>query len=411
MSASADPDPPQLGVVVVGAGSGTRLGGVDKAFMDVAGEPMLARSVAVFESLEIVAAIVLVVAPSRIGDANLVVRRRAWRKVFAVVAGGSSRQASVQNGLGALPDVPLVAVHDAARPLVTRQVILAGIEAATRHGAAVAAIPVRDTLKQVGPDGETVTGTVDRTNLWAAQTPQVFRTERLRAAYAIVGDRADTYTDDAGIVEAAGYPVAVFGGTQSMVKVTHPDDLEVIESLVAFRGSGARSSAGATTQPSLRVGIGYDIHRLEAGYPLVLGGVVVPHDVGCVGYSDGDALAHAVIDALLGACSLGDIGTHFPPGDARFLGADSIGLMRTAVAHLASAGFTPTSVDATIVLERPRLAPHICGMIARIADALGIDADAVSVKAKSNEGVDAVGRGEAVAVHAVATVRGSRSIR
>jgi len=409
VSADADLDPPRLGVVVVGAGSGTRLGGVDKAFLDVAGEPMLAHSVAVFESLEVVAAIVLVVAPSRVGEANDVVRRHGWRKVVAVVAGGSSRQASVQNGLGALPEVPLVAVHDSARPLVTGQVILAGVEAATRHGAAVAAIPVRDTLKRVGPDGETVTGTVDRTNLWAAQTPQVFRTERLQAAYAVVGDQAADYTDDAGIVEAAGYPVAVFGGTQALVKVTHPDDLEVVESLIALRGAGARSNTDATAQAALRVGIGYDIHRLEAGYPLVLGGVVVPHDVGCVGYSDGDALAHAVIDALLGACSLGDIGTHFPPGDARFRGADSIGLMRTAVAHLASAGFTPASVDATIVLERPRLAPYIRGITARLADGLGIGADAVSVKAKTNEGVDAVGRGKAVAVHAVATVRGSRA--
>lgn len=137
----------------------------------------------------------------------------------------------------------------------------------------------------------------------------------------------------------------------------------------------------------------------------MLGGVVVPYEVGCVGYSDGDALAHAVIDALLGACCLGDIGTHFPPGDNRFSGADSIGLMRLTRAHLVAAGFEPLSVDATVVLERPRLAPYVREMAGRIAEALGVDQSAVSVKAKSNEGLDAVGRGEAVATYAVALVR------
>ena len=131
------------------------------------------------------------------------------------------------NGLRALPELPLVAIHDAARPLVTPDVILAGVRSAMRHGAAIAAIPVRDTLKRVGPDAEMIVGTVDRSQLWAAQTPQVFRTDVLRAAYEAVGDRASSYTDDAGIVQAAGFPVAVFGGTQSMIKVTLADDLEV----------------------------------------------------------------------------------------------------------------------------------------------------------------------------------------
>ena len=411
MSAVSDPSGSRLGVVIVGAGSGTRLGGVDKAFLDLSGEPMIAHSVATFESVDAVEAIVLVVAANRVGAANDVVRRHAWRKVVAVVAGGSSRQESVRSGLDALPSLPVVAIHDAARPLVSADVILAGVEAAVRHGAAVAAIPVRDTLKRVGPDGETVVATVDRSDLWAAQTPQVFRTERLRAAYSVVGDRAAMFTDDAGIVEAAGFPVAVFGGAQAMLKVTHQDDIEVIEALLASRAANGRATVPTDFQGALRVGTGYDIHRLEPGYPLVLGGVVVPHEVGCVGYSDGDALAHAVIDALLGACGLGDIGRHFPPGDARFLGADSMGLLRSTVSHLAAAGFAPASVDATVVLERPRLAPFVRDMSTRLATALGISHDVANVKAKSNEGLDAVGRGEAVVVHAVATVRTSITAR
>jgi 2-C-methyl-D-erythritol 2,4-cyclodiphosphate synthase len=282
-------------------------------------------------------------------------------------------------------------------------VISLGIDAALRHGAAVPAIPVRDTLKRVGADGATVVGTVDRTNLWAAQTPQVFRSERLHAAYAALGERAPEFTDDAGIVEAAGFPVVVFSGDQSMIKITHGDDLAVVEALAHSR-SQIRCASSADALP-VRVGTGYDIHRLEAGNALILGGVVVPHDVGCVGYSDGDALAHAVIDALLGASSLGDIGRHFPPSDDRFKGADSIDLVRMAVSHVRGAGFEPVCVDATVVLEQPRLAPYVDEMAGRIARAVGIEQGAVSVKAKSNEGLDSIGRGEAVAVHAVATVR------
>ena len=399
----SDTTAPQLGVVVVGAGSGTRLGGVDKAFLDLAGQPMIAHSVATFNAIGAVAAIVLVVAGNRIGEAEDVVRHGGWQKVVAVVSGGATRQESVMNGLRALPTLPLVAIHDAARPLVTADVILAGVQSASQHGAAVAAIPVRDTLKRVGPDDAMIVGTVDRTHLWSAQTPQVFRTDVLRAAYDAVGERASAYTDDAGIVEAAGFPVAVFSGTQAMVKVTLPDDLEVVAALIASRRE--RNRDRSEVAPTTRVGTGYDIHRLEAGYSLVLGGVVVPHEVGCVGYSDGDALTHAIIDALLGACCLGDIGTHFPPGDPLFRGADSIGLLRATVTHIGVAGFAPEAVDATVVLEQPRLAPYVRQMAAHLADALGIGVRAVSVKAKSNEGLDAVGRGDAVAVHAVATVR------
>jgi 2-C-methyl-D-erythritol 2,4-cyclodiphosphate synthase len=257
-------------------------------------------------------------------------------------------------------------------------------------------------LKRVGPDGETIVGTVDRTGAWAAQTPQIFQTAKLRKAYAVIGDRASLFTDDAGIMEAAGFPVAVFVGAQAMTKVTLPDDLEVVRAVLAARSD--KSATHAKPKAGTRVGTGFDVHRLEPGNPLILGGVVVPHDVGCVGYSDGDALAHAVIDALLGACCLGDIGTHFPPGDPRFRGADSVGLLRSVVDHMASEGFKPTSVDATVVLERPRLASFVREMAARLAEALDIEPSAVSVKAKSNEGLDAIGRGEAVAVHAVAMV-------
>ena len=409
MSADSDARSARLGVVIVGAGTGTRLGGVDKAFLSLNGAPMLSYSVAAFEAHDTVDAIVLVVSAARIRETHDLVRRNGWRKVVAVVAGGTTRQQSVEHGLQSLPTVALVAIHDAARPLVSQAVISRGVEAARRFGAGVAAIPVRDTLKRVGADGVTVASTVDRADLWAAQTPQVFRLERLRAAYEAVGDRAHVFTDDAGIVEAAGFPVVVFTGEQSLMKVTHADDLEVVEATMCSRGTPANASL--TEQSSLRVGTGYDIHRLEIGKPLVLGGVHVPHEVGCVGHSDGDALAHAVIDALLGASGLGDIGRHFPSGEDRFRGADSIQLLRTAVERIRGAGFVPLNIDATVVIERPRLASFVDQMATRIATAAGIGRSKVSVKAKSNEGLGAVGRGEAVAVHAVASVEHALAYR
>ncbi len=394
----------RIGVVIVGAGSGTRLGGVDKAFMQLERRPLLGHAVDAFESVDEVDEIVLVVGSHRIADAWELASTSDWRKVVAVVAGGDTRQRSVFSGMSALGNCDLIAIHDAARPLVTAEIVRNGIASARAHGAAVAAIPVRDTLKRSRGEQALVESTVDRTDLWAAQTPQVFRSSVLSEAYQLIGDRASEYTDDAGVVEAAGLPVAIFPGSVGNLKVTHPDDLPVATALLRARGSGHAPCAQEREAPSLRIGTGYDIHRLETGRKFILGGVAIPHMTGFVGHSDGDVLAHAVIDALLGAAGLGDIGSHFPPHDETFRGADSMELLRKAVGLVVASGLRPLRVDATVICERPKLAGDIPEMRRRLASTLGVGVEAVNIKAKTNEGLDAVGEGRAVAVHALATL-------
>ena len=393
----------RVGAVIVGAGGGRRLGGVEKAFMTLGGQPLICHSVLAFETATEIDAICLVVAPDSVQRGQDLAREHGWKKVMAVVSGGAERQDSVRAGLEALAGCEWVLIHDAARPLVTQAMIREGLAAARAHGAAVAATPVRDTLKRAASEGRfpVIGDTVDRSALWAAQTPQVFRASLLRDAYIRVGAAASRFTDDGGLVQAAGFPVHVFAGDPRNVKVTLPEDVMMVESLLG-------TSNESVPRGAPRVGTGYDIHRTEAGRRLVLGGVELPSDFGLAGHSDADVLTHALIDALFGACGLPDIGRHFPPGDPRYAGADSIGLLEEARRLAAGSGWEPVSADSTVICERPKLAPHISAMRARLAGALRLPAEAVNVKAKTNEGLDAVGRGDAIAAQAIILVKYTR---
>jgi 2-C-methyl-D-erythritol 4-phosphate cytidylyltransferase / 2-C-methyl-D-erythritol 2,4-cyclodiphosphate synthase len=392
----------RTGVIVVGAGGGRRLGGVEKAFLHVAGAPLIAHSVGLFQSLPEIDEICLVVAAPSVDRARALVATSNWTKVTAVVPGGAERQDSVRAGLDALAGCEWILVHDAARPLVTPEIVRAGLAAARVTGASVAATQVRDTLKRASGDTvPRVMDTVDRAALWAAQTPQTFRASVLRDAFAKLGTDAAQFTDDAALVQAAGYDVAISLGDVANLKLTLAEDVPLVEALLRSRSNAVNASETVQT----RTGTGYDVHRLEAGRRLILGGVEIPFERGLAGHSDADALAHAVIDALFGACGLPDIGRHFPPSDPRYAGADSIALLVEATRLALEAGWAPVSVDSTVICERPKLAPHIEGMRARLAEALGLSPDAVNVKAKTNEGLDAVGRGEAVATHAIITIK------
>ena len=227
----------RTGAIVVGAGGGKRLGGIEKAFLELAGRPLIAHSVEVLERSRDVDSICLVVAAESVPRAQDLGAARGWKKVSAVVSGGSERQDSVRAGLDALTDCEWVLVHDAARPMLTEQLIAAGLAAARRTGAAIAATPVRDTLKRAsGPtDYPDVEGTVDRTGLWAAQTPQVFRAALLREAFGTVGDDAAHLTDDAAVVQAAGHRVSLYPGDAQNVKLTLPEDVALIEALLEWR--------------------------------------------------------------------------------------------------------------------------------------------------------------------------------
>jgi 2-C-methyl-D-erythritol 4-phosphate cytidylyltransferase/2-C-methyl-D-erythritol 2,4-cyclodiphosphate synthase len=315
------------------------------------------------------------------------------------VAGGERRQDSVANAFDAAPGhADLLVIHDAARALVTGALIDRTIDAAWEHGAAIAAAPARDTVKRSArsPGGLVVSGTIPRDEVYLAQTPQAFRREVLVDAIR-VGRSGVEATDEAMLAEQAGHPVHLVESDETNLKVTTPKDLDMAEAIL---GSESHVSA-----PVVRVGIGYDLHRLVEGRPLILGGITIPFDRGPHGHSDGDAICHALTDAVLGAIAAGDIGRHFPDTDARWKDADSVFMLQAAVEVARDAGFIVESADVVVILERPKLLPHLDAICERVAGALGTDRSRVSVKGKTNEGVDAIGRGEAIAVHAIAVLR------
>jgi 2-C-methyl-D-erythritol 4-phosphate cytidylyltransferase/2-C-methyl-D-erythritol 2,4-cyclodiphosphate synthase len=373
--------------IIAAGGRGTRFGGL-KQLTEIDGVSLLERSVRAFVDHEAVTD-VIVALPQELVD-----EPPAWcartGKPLRLVAGGTRRQDSVANAFRAAdPATEIVVIHDAARPFVSSALIARTIAAAGEAGAALAALQARDTVKRVRED--LVDDTLRRESIYLAQTPQAFRREVLSDALALPVDA----TDEAALAELAGHRVRIVNGEANNIKVTTPEDVPIAQA-IARRGRPARTG---------RAGTGYDLHRLVEGRPLVLGGLTIPFDRGLAGHSDADAVCHAITDAVLGAAGAGDIGRHFPDDDPRWTGASSLDLLRRAVRIVGEAGFEVGNVDATVIAERPKLAPYLAAMCANIADALGVTADRVSLKGKTNEGLGEIGRGEAIAVHAIALVR------
>ncbi len=323
----------------------------------------------------------------------------AGERGWVARVGGATRAASVAAGLAELArrgasDDDWVLVHDAARCLLRPEWVDALIDACVRDAVGgLLAQPVADTLKQADEAGR-VAATVDRAGKWAAQTPQMFRLGLLRRALAAAGDAV---TDEASAIEALGLAPRLVAAPLENFKVTWPADFALAERLLASRGP----TTGVHTMTTLRIGEGWDTHALVTGRPLILGGVTIPHTHGLAGHSDADALAHAITDALLGAAALGDIGRHFPDTDPQFRGADSLVLLAEAAHRVRAAGWTIGNVDATIVAQAPKMAPHIPAMQAKLAAAMGLAPDQVNVKAKTAEKMGPVGEGRAIEARAV----------
>jgi 2-C-methyl-D-erythritol 4-phosphate cytidylyltransferase / 2-C-methyl-D-erythritol 2,4-cyclodiphosphate synthase len=374
--------------IIAAGGRGHRLGAaMPKQLLQVGGRSLLQWSVDAFTAHPAISE-VIVALPS-----DLVRNPPDWLSGVRVVEGGGRRQDSVANAFAVLADATeIVLVHDAARPFVTAEVISRAIDGAAAHGAAIAAVPVTDTVKRVEAQaaGGVITETLPREEIFLAQTPQAFRRQVLHAA--IVAARSDaTATDEAMLAERAGHRVHVVAGDPANVKITTAADL-----------ASARSRTAAPEGGTGRVGVGYDLHRLVEGRPLVLGGVTVPSDRGAHGHSDADVVCHAITDAILGAARAGDIGLHYPDSDPKWKDASSLALLREVVALVRARGLAVQNVDVVVILERPKIGPYRNAIERQLADALDVDVDRVSVKGKTNEGVDAVGRGEAVVAHAVA---------
>jgi 2-C-methyl-D-erythritol 4-phosphate cytidylyltransferase/2-C-methyl-D-erythritol 2,4-cyclodiphosphate synthase len=375
-----------VGVIIVAAGRGDRMGASSpKQFLDLNGRSILQHSVAAFDNHPSVSHLVVVLAADMVESSDQLIGRTL--RPCAVVAGGSRRQDSVAAGVRALPpDVDVILIHDAARPFADAALIDRVLAGVTDAGAAVPATRVRDTVKRVPAGGDRIAETVPREDLWLAQTPQGFRRSILEDAMARQRPDAPA-TDDGMVAEMAGHAVKIVQGDERNVKITTPDDL---------------AAARAALSAGSRVGTGYDLHRLVPGRPLVLAGVEIPFERGPHGHSDGDVVCHALIDAIFGAAGAGDIGRHFPNTDPAWKDAAGLDLLARTMAIVRDAGWVVLNADVTVILERPKLAPHIADIRGRLAVVLGVPVDRVSVKGKTNEGVDAVGQGEAIASHAVA---------
>ena len=376
----------QVSAIIAAAGAGRRLGGAKpKQLLDIGGGSMLSHSLRAFLDHPRVAEVVLV---KPVGPLALVLPDVRSTQHLRTVDGGARRQDSVANGFEAAdPRSEVILIHDAARPFVSADLISRTIDAAAKHGAAIAALQSRDTIKKV--DAGVIVDTIPRETIYLAQTPQGFRRDVLAAAVKLGRDGVEA-TDEAGLAERAGFKVHVVDGDPGNVKITTEEDL-----------NAARQRTGGPTAALPRIGTGYDLHRLVEGRPLIIGGVTIPFDKGPLGHSDGDVACHAATDAILGAVSLGDIGRHFSDSDPKWKGADSVALLAEAARMVRAAGYQVINVDLTVILERPKIKDAIDDMRSRLASAIGVDRGAISIKGKTNEGVDAVGRGEAIAAHAV----------
>jgi 2-C-methyl-D-erythritol 4-phosphate cytidylyltransferase / 2-C-methyl-D-erythritol 2,4-cyclodiphosphate synthase len=390
-----------VSAILAAAGRGTRLGaGTPKQMLALGDRTILQRSFDILDSHDQIDEIVIALPPELASAPPPFLI--SPRKPVRIVDGGARRQDSVAKAFAQVSTgAGTIVIHDAARPFATADLFTRVIEAAARGGAAIAAIQAQDTVKEAtaAPGVRIVARTLVRESIYLAQTPQAFSRDVLAAA--IERGRAATglATDEASLAEEAGYSVRLVEGESTNIKITTEQDLNVSKALVGIRESGLGISG------SMRVGTGYDLHRLEAGRPLIIGGVEIPHETGLAGHSDADVLCHAVTDAILGAAAAGDIGQHFPDTDPKWKGANSIELLKGAAAIVRAAGYAVANVDAVIIAERPKLAPHIPAMRANLAQAMAVDISAVSVKGKTNEKVDALGRNEAIAVQAVALMR------
>ncbi len=372
--------------VVVAAGNSTRMG-FDKLFAKIDGKEVLYMSINAMMNHPDINDIVVVAGKNK-ADVEKMLKSYPMQKPVTVVSGGATRTASVVAGVSACPSAHMVAIHDGARPFVSQKVITDAIDAAKKHGAAAPALPMKDTIKRA-KDGF-VCQTMDREDVFRIQTPQVFdRTLFLEALKKEKHIESGNITDDCMIMENAGHAVYLSMGEETNRKITTVDDLP--------------QNGGKNTM--MRIGHGYDVHRLTEERKLILGGVEIPYEKGLLGHSDADVLVHAVMDGMLGALALGDIGKHFPDTDGEYHNADSIKLLEKVTTICEENGYIVGNLDATLLCQAPKLAPHIQTMRKNIAQAVNTQEENVSVKATTEEGLGFTGAKEGIAAHCVVVMK------
>lgn len=392
---------PRIAVVIVAGGMGLRASGGDidipKQYRLLAGRPVLAHTITGFLALDAIDIVVPIIGEDH-ADLYATMKLDDPRLMPPVI-GGATRQASTLAGLSALADnaPDVVLIHDGARPFVERQVVANVIGALDDADGALPVLLVTDTIKR-SLDGKTVGGTEDRTQLFAAQTPQAFRYDAIYAAHRRAIEFSDSFTDDAAIAEWANLRVALAEGSARNIKITMPDDFARAERMI-------EDSSTMET----RTGLGYDVHAFEDGDHVILGNLKIPHTAKLKGHSDADVVLHALSDAIYGALADGDIGKHFPPSDMEWKDADSAIFLEHAAGLVRSRGGRIVHLDTTIICERPKIGPHVDAMRARIAEIAGISPSRVGVKATTSERLGFIGREEGIAAQAVATIEMPRS--
>ncbi len=384
-----------FGILLAG-GSGKRMGAsINKILLNIGGLPCIVRSALALRSF--VDELILVGRSEDQDSIRLAMNSSPLKITYRFVPGGASRQDSVFSGIKAIPEKldkeSVVIIHDGARCLLTESTVQAVLKSVEIHGSGVAAIPVTNTLRTAGPDRCAGT-TVPREGLFQMQTPQGFMLHEFR--HALQKAETDSYqgTDDAEVMLHAGFPVFLAEGSPLNIKLTTQEDLFLAEAYISHQLS-----------PMIRVGHGYDVHRLVDQRRLILCGVDIPYTLGLLGHSDADVAVHALMDALLGAAGLGDIGRLFPDSDPQYKNISSMTLLARVVETLRHEGFRPLNADITIIAQKPKLAPYISLMENNVASVLDIPVSSVNVKATTTESLGFEGRQEGISAHAVCSVQ------
>jgi 2-C-methyl-D-erythritol 4-phosphate cytidylyltransferase / 2-C-methyl-D-erythritol 2,4-cyclodiphosphate synthase len=387
--------------VIAAGGTGTRMNaGVPKQFLEMAGKPILLHTIEAVSCLEAVDQIIIALPAEHIPQAEAILIRQFLRIKVQCIPGGANRQESVHNGVRCThPETDVILVHDAVRPLCTREMMQRVLMAAWQSGAAVPGLPATETIQRVSRKGR-VLATPPREELYAIQTPQAFHAKVLRTALDRAQEEGFLGTDESSVVRWAGHPVLVVPGSPDNIKITRPLDLDIATLLFSKRQQHLNEDN--MNRPDLRIGQGIDYHRLVEGRKLILGGVEIPFEKGLEGHSDADALIHAICDALLGAVGMGDIGRHFPDTDPTYRGCASLFFLREVRTKIEQEGWTVGNVDATLLVQRPQIAPHAPLMKQNIAEALGLSIHDISIKATTTEGMNAEGQGEGISAQAIA---------
>lgn len=377
----------KISAIIAAAGSSTRMG-FNKLFAKVGSSDVISLSIRKLSLNLQISNIVIVTKPELYEQIEKVCTKECGEKPYRIVFGADTRQESVFNGIRTCDeDTDLFVIHDGARPFVTDEEINAVIDDAKDFGAATLAVPVKDTVKVVNDTG-VITDTPNRSTLYLAQTPQVFKSDIYKKA---MNNCQSLYTDDCALVESIGQKVKITVGKYSNVKITTVEDLPPLEAV-------------------MRIGHGYDVHRLVENRKLILGGVLIPYEKGLLGHSDADVLVHSIMDAILGALALGDIGKLFPDNDPAFKDIDSMILLDKVYEKACEKGYTVSNIDCTVVAQAPKLSPYINQMRNNVAKVLRCDVDAINIKATTEEKLGFTGSGEGISAHAVVLVKKGENV-